>query len=42
MNEAGKDGRAVSAALERHQFGPGALLPILHDIQVAVGYRPES
>jgi formate dehydrogenase subunit gamma len=31
---------AVSSVLERHAGEPGALLPILHDVQDALGYIP--
>ena len=33
---------AVAAALERHALRPGALLPILHDVQDALGFVPEG
>ena len=33
---------AVDAAIERHRARPGALLPILHDIQSALGHIPEG
>lgn len=33
---------AVDAAIERHRERPGALLPLLHDIQSALGYVPEG
>jgi NADH:ubiquinone oxidoreductase subunit E len=29
---------AVTRALERHQTRPGALLPVLHDVQHELGY----
>ena len=32
--------QAVEAALDRHQDRPGALLPVLQDIQGALGYVP--
>jgi len=32
--------RALQGALERHRGRPGALLPILHDLQDAVGHVP--
>ena len=32
----------VTAAIESHAQRPGALLPILHDIQDQLGYVPES
>lgn len=31
---------AVAAAIERHRLRPGALLPILHDVQDALGFVP--
>ena len=31
---------AVQSVLERHTGEPGALLPILHDVQDALGYIP--
>lgn len=31
---------AVGAAIERHQARPGPLLPLLHDVQEALGYVP--
>jgi formate dehydrogenase subunit gamma len=31
---------AVEAAIARHRDRPGALLPLLHDVQDAVGYVP--
>lgn len=34
--------RAVEAALETHRGAAGALLPILHAIQDALGYIPEA
>jgi len=34
--------RAVMAAIERHRDSAGALLPILHAIQDALGYVPEA
>ena len=34
--------RAVMAAIERHRESAGALLPILHAIQDALGYVPEA
>jgi len=34
--------RAVSGALERHRDQAGALLPILHAVQDALGYIPEA
>ncbi len=34
--------QAVSAAIERHRDRPGALLPILHDVQDALGFVPEG
>jgi formate dehydrogenase subunit gamma len=33
---------AVTAALEQHRGRPGALLPILHSIQEALGYVPDE
>ncbi|WP_407354509.1 formate dehydrogenase subunit gamma [Luteimonas sp. R10] len=32
--------QAVATALERHRTRPGALLPILHEVQDALGYVP--
>lgn len=34
--------QAVSAAIERHRDRLGALLPILHDVQDALGFVPEG
>jgi len=34
--------QAVAAALQRHRGRPGALLPILHDVQHALGFVPEG
>jgi formate dehydrogenase subunit gamma len=34
--------QAVAAAIERHRLRPGALLPILHDVQDALGFVPEG
>ena len=34
--------RAVSGALERNRDKAGALLPVLHDVQDALGYIPEG
>jgi len=34
--------RTVSGALERHRDQAGALLPILHAVQDALGYIPEA
>src|SRR5262249_26540127 len=34
------EGPAIEAALQRHRGRPGALLPILHDVQDALGYIP--
>ena len=31
----------VNSLLERHKGTPGALLPILHDIQEHIGYIPD-
>jgi len=31
---------AVAAAIDRHRTRPGALLPLLHDVQHALGYVP--
>jgi len=33
---------AVEGALERHRGRPGALLPILHDVQDALGHIPRA
>ena len=33
---------AVAAAVERHAHRPGALLPLLHDVQQQLGYLPED
>jgi len=33
-------GTAVDAAIARHGARPGALLPLLHDVQAALGYIP--
>lgn len=32
--------QAVATAIERHRTRPGALLPILHDVQDALGFVP--
>lgn len=32
----------VSAAIARHAGRPGALLPLLHDVQDALGYLPDA
>jgi len=34
--------RAVSAAIELHGHQPGALLPLLHEVQQQLGYLPED
>jgi formate dehydrogenase subunit gamma len=34
--------QAVATALERHALRPGALLPILHEVQDALGFVPEG
>ncbi len=34
--------QAVAAAIERHAHRPGALLPLLHDVQQRLGYLPED
>jgi formate dehydrogenase subunit gamma len=34
--------QAVSAAIGRHRDRPGALLPILHDVQDVLGFVPEG
>src|SRR5512141_795238 len=34
--------RAVQAALDAHRGAAGALLPILHGVQDALGYVPEA
>ena len=34
--------QAVFAAIERHRDRPGALLPVLHDVQDALGFVPEG
>jgi formate dehydrogenase subunit gamma len=34
--------QAVDAAIERHRTRAGALLPILHDVQDALGFVPEG
>jgi formate dehydrogenase iron-sulfur subunit len=43
---AGSDGgaiaRAVAAAIERHAHRPGALLPLLHEVQDRLGYIPDD
>jgi formate dehydrogenase subunit gamma len=36
------DGDAVAAVIESHSSTPGALLPILHEIQDALGYIPRD
>lgn len=33
---------AVQRALERHRDRPGALLPVLHDVQHELGYIPDA
>ncbi len=33
---------AVASAVDRHKDRPGALLPILHDVQQALGHVPED
>lgn len=33
---------AVDGALERHRHRPGALLPLLHDVQDSLGYIPPA
>ena len=38
--DAGAD--VINALIEQHRHQPGALLPLLHAIQDAVGYIPES
>lgn len=32
----------VNSLLERHKRSPGALLPILHEIQEGIGYIPDA
>ena len=32
----------VNSLLERHKRAPGALLPILHEIQEGIGYIPDA
>jgi len=32
--------QAIAAAIERHAQRPGALLPLLHDVQDRLGYLP--
>ena len=34
--------RAVQAAIERHAHRPGALLPLLHDVQQQLGHVPDG
>ena len=33
---------AVAAAIERHAHRPGALLPLLQDVQQQIGHLPEE
>lgn len=37
-----QDLESIQAIIERHQMRPGALLPILHEIQDRLGYIPQQ
>jgi formate dehydrogenase iron-sulfur subunit len=39
-DEASRTARAVAAAIERHAHRPGALLPLLHEVQLQLGWIP--
>jgi len=41
-SKASATAQAVSAAIERHAHRPGALLPLLHEVQQRLGYLPED
>lgn len=38
----GDDARVLTALIERHRDTPGGLLPLLHDVQEAVGHVPDA